>query len=539
MKIRLLSTILISLSLLFTVQAEIPYLRKQGTATQLIVNDKPFLMRGGELGNSSSSNIAYMHQLWPTLEQMNLNTILAPVYWDLIEPEEGQFDFSLVDDLIISARKRDIKLVLLWFASWKNSMSCYTPSWVKTNQQRFPRAKSAAGQSVEILSPFSSENLQADLKAFASLMKHLKEMDGEDNTVIMVQVENEIGMLPDARDYSKEATKAYKSFVPEALLDYLKNNKNDLKPEFKKLWEENGAKTTGTWQEVFGDTKSGEEIFMAWYFARCTQKIAHAGKEIYPLPMYINAALNRIGYAPGDYPSAGPLPHLMDVWKAGATDIDFLSPDIYFSEFEQWARLYDRGNNAFFIPEARFNAGIEFRMLYSFGEHYAMGFSPFSIESVANPANEPITKAYDLIIQLEPLILEHQGNGSMRGILLNNNNRVDTISLGGYTLIVKHEFNLGWSPGSKEEVWPEAGGLIICIGSGEYIFSGSGMEIRFKSENKKQPLAGIEKAEEGNYINGNWVSVRCLNGDQTHQGRHIRIPMDIYEIQKVKLYSYH
>lgn len=519
-------------------QSSIPHLRKQGTSTQLIVHNEPYVIRGGELGNSSSSSSAYMRKIWPTLNQMNLNTILAPVYWDLIEPIENNFDFALVDSLIYQARLHNKKLVILWFGSWKNSMSCYVPSWVKTNQERFPRAKNRKGESVEILSPFSEENLKADLKAFVRLMQHLKKIDEKDNTVIMVQVENEIGMLPDARDYCKEANKAYKGQVPEAFLNYLKKNKNTLKPEFLNFWNENGAKTSGTWSQVFGETKNGEEVFMAWNFALYTQEITEAGKNAYNLPMFINAALNRIGYAPGDYPSAGPLPHLMDVWNAGAPSIDFLSPDIYFPDFELWARPYDRGGNAFFIPEARFNSGVDARMLYSFGEHDAIGFCPFSIESTDIPNEEPITKAFDLIKQLEKEIIMHQGNGSMRGVLLNNENRADTISLGGYTLIIKHEFNLGWSPGSKDEVWPEAGGLIICTNTGEYIVAATGLEIRFKANDKNRPHAGIDQITEGSYIDGKWIPVRYLNGDQTHQGRHLRIPMHSYEIQKLKLYSY-
>lgn len=519
-------------------QSTLPYLKKQGTATQLMLNDQPFLIRGGELGNSSASGMAYINSIWPTLDQMNLNTILAPVYWELIEPVEGQFNFILLDELIESARKHNTKLVLLWFGSWKNSMSCYVPTWVKNNQQRFPRAKNQKGESVEILSPFYNGNLDADQKAFVKMMQHLKEFDSNQNTVIMVQVENEIGMLPDARDYSAEANKLYNAQVPKELLDYLQKNKKRLAKEFLMKWEESGAKTSGTWSEVFGASKAGEEIFMAWYFAKYTNKVAQAGKEVYNLPMYINAALNRVGYAPGDYPSAGPLPHLMDVWNAGAPAIDFLSPDIYFPDFEHWARLYDRNGNPYFIPEARFDAGVESRMLYTLGEHDAMGFSPFSIESTVKPADEFITKAYQLVIQLEPEILKHQGDGSMRGILLTNENRVDTISLGGYKLIVKHEYNLGWSPGSGAEIWPEAGGLIICSDPGEYWVAGTGMEIRFLSEDKVRTHAGIDKVEEGRFVDGNWVPVRRLNGDQTHQGRHLRIPMYSYEIQKLKLYSY-
>ncbi len=538
---RFFHTLIVTLLLSATslpAQNPLPHLVKKGNATQLVVHNAPFLMIGGELGNSSSSSMAYMNRIWPTLEQMHLNTILAPVYWELLEPKEGNFEFALVDSLILSARKRDVKLVLLWFGSWKNSMSCYAPSWVKRDAKRFPRAKNAKGEPVEILSPFSLNNLEADKKAFVALMQHLKSFDETENTVIMVQVENEIGMLPDARDYGKEATALYQQTIPEELGDYLKKNNKTMMPEFYRFWQEAGGKTQGTWKEVFGESKQAEEVFQAWYFARYTEKITAAGKAAYPLPMYINAALNRIGYAPGEYPSAGPLPHLMDVWRAGAPSIDFLAPDIYFPDFEKWITLYNRGGNAVFIPEARFEKSVGAKMFYAFGQHNSMGFCPFSIESTNDPQNELVVKGYEIIHQVKHEILKYQGEGQMGGFLLTKENPSDTLSLGGYTLIAKHDYTLGWSPEAKDEVWPYAGGLVICTGKGEYTVAGSGLVFTFLTQEKGKTRAGIDDAEEGNFVDETWVPLRRLNGDQTHQGRHIRIPMYEYGIQKLKLYSY-
>jgi hypothetical protein len=210
-----------------------PHLRQQGTATQLIVDGKPFLVLGGELGNSSSSSLEYMRPIWPKLVSLNLNTVLVPVYWELIEPTEGTFDFSLVDGLIQAARQHRLRLVPLWFASWKNSMSCYAPAWVKTNQQRFPRAEDKAGRGMEILSPFSQENVEADARAFAAFMRHVRDVDSRDHTVIMVQVENEIGMIPDSRDHSAIADKLFHQPVPPELMSYLEQRKDALIPEFR------------------------------------------------------------------------------------------------------------------------------------------------------------------------------------------------------------------------------------------------------------------------------------------------------------------
>ena len=191
-----------------------PYLRKQGTATQLIVDDKPFLVLGGELGNSSSSSVEYMAPVWPRLAALKLNTVLMPVYWELIEPAEGKFDFRVVDGLIKDARKHNLKIVPLWFGSWKNSMSSYAPAWVKTDQRRFPRSQDSKGYGMEILSPFSKENVETDARAFAALMRHLREVDASQQTVIMVQVENEIGSYGPTRDHSSVAERLFNAPVP-------------------------------------------------------------------------------------------------------------------------------------------------------------------------------------------------------------------------------------------------------------------------------------------------------------------------------------
>ncbi|MEJ2503693.1 MAG: beta-galactosidase, partial [Gemmatimonadota bacterium] len=180
-------------------QSGIPRLQAQGTATQLIVDSEPFLVLGGELGNSTASDLDALESRWPGLRDLGLNTVLAPVYWERIEPVEGQFDFTLVDGILDQARRHDMRLVLLWFGSWKNSMSSYVPAWIKTDQGRFPRTQATAGRGQEILSPFAPANAEADARAFAALMRHLRTTDGDLGTVVMVQVENEVGMIPEAR----------------------------------------------------------------------------------------------------------------------------------------------------------------------------------------------------------------------------------------------------------------------------------------------------------------------------------------------------
>jgi hypothetical protein len=519
----------------------LPYLRQQGTATQLVVDDKPFLVLAGELGNSTSSSLDYMRPIWPRLASLNLNTVLVPIYWELLEPQEGKFDFTLVDGLIREARKYKLRLVPLWFASWKNSQSCYAPAWVKTNQQRFPRSQDKAGKGIEILSPFSKENLDADARAFAAFCRHLREVDGNDHTVIMVQVENEIGMIPDSRDRSAVADKLFSQPVPAELMNDLQQHKDNLIAEFRAVWAANGFKTRGTWEEVFGKGSATDEIFMAWHFARNVNRVAELGKAEYPLPMFVNAALIRPGYQPGQYPSAGPLPHLMDLWRAGAPKIDFLSPDIYFPNVAEWIRKYQRAGNPLFVPEVMPGPLNAVQALYAIGQADAIGFSPFSIESVDEGTGKSITESYDLLRQMAPLILEYQGKGLMAGLLPEGAEQrlPQQVRLGNYTLNITYERPTA-TPAAQNLQSPPvlSGGLVIASGPDEFVFAGTGITVTFEAEASSDQLVGILSAQEGRYENGQWLAGRWLNGDQTHQGRHLRLVTGKFGIQRIKLYRY-
>lgn len=485
-------------------QDDLPHLRLQGTASQLMVGGEPFLILGGELGNSSASDLDYMEPIWAKLVQMNLNTVLAPVYWDRIEPQEGIFDFTLVDGLLDRARMHNLRLVLLWFGSWKNSMSCYVPEWVKTDSKRFDRARLKTGQAVEILSAFSEENLHADTRAFSVLMRHLRKVDSQQQTVIMVQVENEVGMLTDARDYSSAANDAFARPVPKKLIEYLKDQKDLLAPAIHKQWKRKGFKTSGTWQEVFGKGLATDEIFMAWHYGRYVDHVTAAGKAEYALPMYVNAALNRPGHKPGRYPSAGPLPHLMDIWRAAAPSIDFFSPDIYFPNLVEWCRRYHQSGNLLFIPEVKRGPDNGAQAFYAIGRHYGIGFSPFSIESFAGPENCSLSQSYAVLDQLSPLIGRHQGKATMTGVLLDKENSVQEITLGGYVLTVSHDYTWGWSGGDAQaDTWPQAGGILISLSPDEYLIAGTGLIVTFASDQPGQNT-GIVSIQEGAFKEGRW-----------------------------------
>ena len=518
------------------VASDMPRLVKNGSYTQLLVDNKPFLILGGELGNSSASSNDYMRPIWSKLKQMNLNTVITPVYWELIEPVEARFDFSSVDSLIKNARLNKMKLVLLWFGAWKNSMSCYAPAWVKTNTLRFPRALDKNNSPQEILTPFNKNNLEADKKAFTKLMQHIKKVDGAQHTIITIQVENEIGMLPDARTYDEAANTAFNQVVPEKLVSYLKKNKENLLPELKSVWETNGYKSSGNWEAIFGKGLSTDEIFMAWYYAVFANELAAAGKAVYNLPMYVNAALNRPDRKPGEYPSAGPLPHIMDIWKAGAPAIDMLAPDFYNPDFKHWCDLYTRAGDPLFIPEIRFENGVDVKAFFAFGSYNCLSFSPFSIESTDHPETETIGKAYNIIKEISHLITKYQPANAIRGFLVEKDSVLKDIAVGDYLVTVNHEYKLGWTPGAKNDIWPLAGGLIIAVEPGEFFVAGTGIVVTFTSiKNKK---AGFISIDEGRFENERWIPGRRMNGDQDHQGRHVRIPANEYSIQHVKLYTY-
>lgn len=214
-------------------QGTLPYLEtnRQGQ-THLMVDGAPFLMLGGELHNSSTGSAHYMADIWQRMADIHINTVIAPVSWELIEPVEGQFDFSQLDNMVQGARAQGLRLVILWFGSWKNGMSMYAPAWVKQNPKRFPLAHFKDGQPIAALSTLGTESVKADAKAYRAMMQHLKEIDGEQHTVLMIQIENEMGTLDQMsmymrgnnramRDYSPLANKAFESEVPAALMQYL------------------------------------------------------------------------------------------------------------------------------------------------------------------------------------------------------------------------------------------------------------------------------------------------------------------------------
>ena len=537
-----------------------------------------FPILGGELSNSAATSVEDIDEVMPRMRALGLNTVLVPAYWELMEPQEqsqiglssaerrqkstegqlmepveGKFDFTLIDRTIDVARREQLHVVFLWFGVWKNSMSCYAPGWFKQDTKRFPRAMTAEGKQMEIASCFSDNVLQADLKAFSALMRHIREKDPQREVVIMMQIENEIGMLESARDHSPLAEKAY--------------NKE-------------------RWAERYGTDEYADEKFMALSYARYVEHLAEAAREIHDMPLYVNAAMNSRGRRPGEYPSAGPLAHLIDFWHEGAPSIDLLAPDIYDTGFKSWCAQYAMPlrpqdynsqfstlhsqfvKNRLFIPESRCceNSGV--RALYAFGEHQALGFSPFAIDQASPKETESVTRAYELLRQ----IFNFQSsifNLKTWGLLFDQEDYERIIDDNGVVMTCRHYFTLPWDPRATDgTIWPEGGAMLIRLNKYEYLLAGSGVVIDFKTPTEKQQTEQKQLGEDGfaeagggstqqtkKYFSGKRLGLlsvdevsisddgtmqylRRHNGDQTHQGRHARIGVGEWKILHIKLYEY-
>ena len=520
----------------------------------------PYPILGGELSNSAATSVTDIDEVMPRMRALGLNTVLVPAYWELMEPEEGQFDFTLIDRTIDVARREQLHVVFLWFGAWKNSMSCYTPAWFKQDTKRFPRAMTAEGKQMEIASCFSDNVLQADLKAFSALMRHIREIDPQREVVIMMQIENEIGMLESARDHSPLAEKAYKQ---------------------------------ERWAERYGTDEYADEKFMALSYARYVEHLAQVARGNHDMPLYVNAAMNSRGRRPGEYPSAGPLAHLIDFWHKGAPSIDLLAPDIYDTGYKSWCAQYamplrpqDGGKikNRLFIPESRCceNSGV--RALYAFGEHQAIGFSPFAIDQASAKETESVTQAYNLIKQLaasnSSLFTLHSSLKTW-GLLFDQKDRERIIDDDGVVMTCRHYFTLPWDPRATDgSTWLEGGAMLIRLGKYDYLLAGSGVVVDFKTPTEKQqeqqktlgedgfaeagansqeqsatPHSALQRTAKSQKFYGKRLGLlsvdevaiaddgtmqylRRHNGDQTHQGRHARIGIGEWKILHIKLYEY-
>ena len=488
-----------------TAQKNIPHLAKKGNLTQLIVDDEPFLMIAGEVHNSSASTLEYMKPLFPKLKKMNLNSVFVTLAWEQFEPKEGVYDYTLVDAIIENAKKNDLKVCLLWFASWKNGESSYTPMWVKKDTKRFFRVQTKEGKRIETMSPFCEATKIADAKAFTALMKHVKEVD-KDQTVILMQPQNEVGMFQDI-DYNPIALDLFEQNVPKELTKYLKKNKKNLKEYVTNAWSKSKFKTKGTWKEMFGDTPEAKAFFTTWQYATYINFIAKSGRQEYDLPMMVNSwIVQKPEDLPGVYPNGGPVSRVIDIWKAAAPDIDIQSPDIYLSNFKEIVAMYHRKDNPLLVPESSAEVG---RAYYAFGEHDAICFSPFGIEDAAD--NFLFTKSYKVLHEAQHLIKKYQGTDKMRAVLKEGKEQYKDLYMGNYKLKVMYE-----KPNEPSF------GIIMQTDDNEFMVIGMNLTIFIESEIKKS-VGYIGQVLEGRFENQKWVTTRMMNGDETYHNSRLRV----------------
>ena len=547
----------------------IPHLEKRGLATQFIVDGKPFLALSGELNNTDllqrgihEDRVAGAGQQGSPQHRPDGHGL------ELDRPEEGKYDFSIADAAIEDARQNNVRIAWLWFASWKNGLSSFPPPWVKANQERFPRAQLAGGRSVEVLSTLSENNREADARAFAALMRHVREVD-KTHRVILVQIENEMGLMGDSRDRSPLADAAFAKPVPKELMDYLQKNKDTLLPEFRKIWEATGFKTSGTWEEVFGKGpgQGRRDLHGLELLALCQPRgrgrqagIPHPDvRERLDRPAHRQPA-RRLSQR---RPASSHARHLARGRSPGRPAVPGYLP----ARFRRIDGHVRRNGNPLFVPESTGDISGAAHAFYLIGQHNGLGYSAMGIDSMGRTEVEgpdffqessrgqppierrPFPMAYEALGQLAPFILEHQSKGTIAAAMVNKQNPEMQVKLGDYTLTV----GLQRDPRTFNVVPDLTGyGLFMLEGPNEYLMAGNNIQVVFTPNTPGPEIAGLAWQESGKFVDGKWVRNRILGGDDSvlrfdimptfaamkQSGSGVRLDAGEHGIQKVKVYRY-
>ena len=545
---------------------ERPCITEKGNQKVLLVDGKPFIMLAGEVHNSDSSSPAYMEQIWKIAEELGMNSLLLPVTWEMVEPVEGEFHFEILDQLIDQAREHGMKIGLLWFGSFKNAECMYAPEWVKRDLERFHRGqivkgKNKAGRRVSPTLPvtipyttisYLSENaMQADARAFRKMMQHVREYDEAYGTVITVQVENETGLLGNAREVSDEADAAFAGEVPQEFVSYMRSHTEYMEEDVRAAVEAGAEK--GSWSEVFGAV--AEEIFSAYHVASFVEYVAKAGKDAYNLPMTANCWLDKAADTPGDYPSGGPVARVHEVWDYCAPSIDVYCPDIYVPYFNKVCdRFVKSGTNPLYIPEAATHSYAAPRMVYTVGHYHAMCYSPFGFDDIGKPfsaaqgylfgmdVTDPALKTPQnfeeyaalgkILREAMPLLAERYGTTDLQAVcaereaekkkslgLPEDMNPMERLMAEAAATTKMIFGDLGVSAGFGGMMRPRNDGvLLVCrTKENEVYMIGEQCDIQLFSADSEKTNLDILRLEEGTFEKGAFVPGRRFNGDEAAQ----------------------
>jgi len=496
------------------------------------VNGNPFYPLGRHriyMGGYSVRDEAEIEENFKTAKLINGNTVCLAIFWDQLEPEEGKFDFSSVDTIISLARKYDLKLILLWFATWKNGVMDYAPAWMKADAKRFKRVIATNGKPIWVLSSHCQANLEADKKAFNALCQHLKDTDRKEQTVIGLQVENEPGILGSDRDYSPEGQAVFYSPVPVKLI---KTIKTAGKGDMFNLWQKTGAKQSGTWPQVFGDDAA--EIMTAWSVATYINEVTKAGKSAYDIPMFINVWVSSLVWwpVPGEcYPSGCPVTKVLDIFRWFAPDVDAIAPDNPHTNIRQRCELnakYTREDNPLLIVEAPGEG-----MFHDIADYNAIGYFvhyEHKADGTIPPDDYRTINIGRCVAAAIPLLLKYQGTGKIQAVEQEEGMEHHGLfgmqmDFDGYMGLVEFGNDYGNQPSGR------GAGLVIQAKRNEFYLVGVNYKLTLRAKPATVALlAGNDlshtsfsnyfvSVDEGHFDkNGEFAADRRRNGDSIRGG---------------------
>ena len=493
--------------------ADAPKLVQKDGRWALLVDGRPYLMLGGQVHNSSAWP-SELPRVWKALAELHANTVEAPVYWEQIEPQPGKFNWDHVDLLVKEAREHNLRVVLLWFGTWKNGNMHYVPEWVKTDTKRFPRVIRADGEPIDVLSASSRSNLEADKAAFTSLMRHLKALDGDEHTVLLVQVENESGIIGSPRDFSPESNKEFAGQVPADMLAA-------------------AHKQPGTWKEVFAG--EADELFQLYHQAHYLDEIAAAGKAEFDIPLYMNVWLS---YPPAElperqipipgiqYPSGGAVQRWVGLWRTLAPSVNAIAPDIYNDDagfVRDVLAAYHRPDNPLLVPEIGKRDSFARYDFLALGEG-AVGIAPFGIDPrgwniLGDGQAAAHARNFALLAPMAREIAALNFEGKLKASMEEVGRAQQELDFGSWRATVSYGFPQqdGRRPPGTNDAHGVA--LVAQLGQNEFLVTGVDVSVSFHIPGRLPGMRmQILAAEEGWYQDGVWKPVRLLNGDETDRG---------------------